>query len=51
MYAVVEYTLAETGCGTKSDMRNRAHVDAAFEGELGRAHVLEEDERSDNLGA
>ena len=44
-----DLAVEEVGHGGEPDMRMRAHVDALAEEELGRPHLVEEDERPDHL--
>ena len=44
-----DLAVEQVGDGRKPDMRMRAHVDALAEEELGRAHLVPEDERADHL--
>ena len=44
-----DLALEQVGHGGEPDVRVRAHVDALPEQELGRPHLVEEDERPDHL--
>ena len=47
--AVLKLALIKVSDGAQPDMRMRAHIDAALVDELGRSHLVEEDERTDHL--
>lgn len=47
--AVVEFSLVEIGDGRQPDMGMGPHVDTATGEELGRPHLIEEDEGADHL--
>jgi hypothetical protein len=49
--AVQDLALEEVGHGGQVDVRMRAHVDALVGQELGRPHLVEEDERARPSGA
>ena len=44
-----DLALEQIGDGREPDVGMRAHVDTGADQELGRAHLIEEDERSDHL--
>ena len=44
-----DLAVEQVGDGGQPDMRMRAHVDAVADEELGRAHLVEEDEGPDHL--
>ena len=44
-----DLALEQIGDGRQPDVGMRAHVDAAGQQELGRPHLVEEDERADHL--
>ena len=46
--AVNDLAFEQVGDGGETDVRMRADVDALTGGEIGRAHVVEEDERPDH---
>ena len=48
---MLELAAIEIGDGGEADMGMRAHVDALSGEELGRPHLVEEDERPDHLPA
>ena len=47
--AVAHLALEQIGDGGEADVRVRAHVDAVADQELGRPHLVEEDEGPDHL--
>ena len=47
--AMEHLALEQVGDGGEPDVRVRAHVDAVADQELGRAHLVEEDEGPDHL--
>ena len=49
--AVHDLAVEQVGDGGKPDVRVRAHVDAGADQELGRSHLVEEDEGADHLPA